>query len=401
MSMNREIIAALGEVAAPGMGAGLSGGGKGTPAKDKQRLEELAQAFGGKLVKGALHATIRGVEMRLRIGSPKAGFCLISVVTEEVGRLRATRRCAVDRWLGPLVPSEPVHGNDRAFDEAVLIETRDMPLARALLADRAVRTELKGFVALCGSYVQLKGERLVLCCKRAELGKTLDTEILAGFVERLGRVARTAVAVARRHQFTPAPTIDKPAIAVVGGALVLLLVAVISMATAIAEYPLIDATSLLPLGAALGLPLALVTMVGAAWIVSARSAPQRLMLLVILLLGVGVPVLSHGLLHLANGAFDTSNPQMQQLPIVEIAHYTEDDNGATRHKYRVAVDGAPPLQGRTWYPVASADWVRIETGASELMVGTREGRIGAAWLWGFSLVGDSLSPEPLRGDGRR
>lgn len=172
----------------------------------KTLLKLIPEADRAELIKGAIHGTHAGTEYRVR--AVDLNKAIVSVVCEDLGRVRLSKRRLFDHWGAWLCPHEPFTTSDPRFDESVLVQTRDTELARRWLADREVRRLAQSFKAGCSCAVHLDGMRLKAPVPLSSLKAESAVRTLHATVETLVRMTEP-LRTERAHAFPPpAPKYD-------------------------------------------------------------------------------------------------------------------------------------------------------------------------------------------------
>lgn len=361
----------------------VAGAAKGARFNEanKALMAELGARCDGELRNGALFASYRGLEFRLRFHAQMPTFAL-SIVCPEAGRFKLTFKRGVDRWMETFVPARAFRSRDARFDQEFSVQTRDPEVTSATLTKPQNRAAVRALMQSCCTSVRLEDGRMKVFGNRQALGDKPNADLILQLLDQLASLARSVQNFAQHHELRPAPARDPVvvmcwlALGAVGFAGALALV------VGVKNFPVVESltfagwcalASVLCVG-----PAAFLLMLA----VQRRSSPYGLVRGLVGASLLVVPALVSGGMVLANGLFDET-PAQEHLASIVGKSARESDEGTIR--YRAGLE--------PWWPGGDVRWVRISREThdsiipevSQMQIHTHPGWLGYAWIEGYRL----------------
>jgi hypothetical protein len=343
---------------------------------DAALMEALTARTGGKVIKGAFHGTLEGLDFRVRPIDQSKRF-ILSVVCPFAGRFRVTPAGRLDRWLAGILPSARLPSRDTRFDREVCVQTRDREVTGRVITDPNCRKAVRALLDGPGTAIALEGDRVKLYGPRQALGLEPDVDTVLGLIAQLGSIGRVITDFTRGHEVRATPAHDSAKIIAWSSVIGLFLLGGAAFITAHVKLPLLHPAGFL--WTLLGIGLALVPFVafGLAHLVSGRTAPGRLWLPLVLLALFAVPLATAGAAYLFNGLADHGDAILYTVPITHTHTYKQKN----KRRYQVGIDAWWAEEEVRWFHVRGSVYGTVRAGGDFIMkLRVRPGRLGQPWI---------------------
>lgn len=346
-------------------------------ASDRALMQQVLSAHHGEIRKGALFAQHGEINFRLRFDysdsrEHRARY-MLSTTCPHAGRFRITAAGRADRRFRDTFPKLPFTTGDAEFDDAFVVQTRDLDMARTVLGQKHVRDTIRAFFAEGAVSLHVDGERVKLQGRRVALGDAPERTHIVSLVERLDVIGQ-AVARVAEGGVAPAPRYDAALVLAWSTTALLVLGGGAACVYGTTRFDALEGVRwFLPSGILFAALLVVVPIL-LTLLVSRRTAPHRLLAVLLAPMLFGLLFTSLGAVINVNGMFDDGPAEVRVLPVLEVTRHA-----AKSTTYRAWVS-AWWREGRYARRIGRSTYERLAAEGGRIQITTRPGALDIPWV---------------------